>query len=93
MKLKKIYALMLSILFVAALSAQTKEVPTNKLIKTLEKNEQYNSVLVDKNYVTKRAIYCICKSDQDPDYEKALELANKYELPLIQLNESSNLSR
>lgn len=67
--------------------------PRNLLLKTLEKNEQYNSVLVDKNYVTKRAIYCICKSDQDPDYEKALELANKYELPLIQLNESSNLSR
>lgn len=40
MKLKKIFALMLSILFVAALSAQTKEVPTNKLIKTLEKNKK-----------------------------------------------------
>lgn len=38
MKLKKIFALMLSILFVAALSAQTKKVATNKLIKTLEKN-------------------------------------------------------
>ncbi len=38
MKLKKIFAFMLSILFIAALSAQTKEVPTNKLIKTLEKN-------------------------------------------------------
>ena len=30
MKLKKIFALMLSILFVAALSAQTKKVATNK---------------------------------------------------------------
>ena len=40
MKLKKIFALMLSILFVAALFAQTKEVPTNKLIKTLEKNKK-----------------------------------------------------
>lgn len=38
MKLKKIFALMLSILFVAALSAQTKKVATNKLIQTLEKN-------------------------------------------------------
>ena len=38
MKLKKIFAFMLSILFVAALSAQTKKVATNKLIKTLEKN-------------------------------------------------------
>ncbi len=38
MKLKKIFALMFSILFVAALSAQTKKVATNKLIKTLEKN-------------------------------------------------------
>lgn len=38
MKLKKIFALMFSILFVAALSAQIKKVPTNKLIKTLEKN-------------------------------------------------------
>lgn len=38
MRLKKIFALMLSILFVATLSAQTKKVATNKLIKTLEKN-------------------------------------------------------
>lgn len=38
MKLKKIFAFMLSILFVAALSAQTKKVATNKLIQTLEKN-------------------------------------------------------
>ena len=38
MKLKKIFAFILSILFVAALSAQTKKVATNKLIKTLEKN-------------------------------------------------------
>lgn len=40
MKLKKIFLVMLSILFVAALFAQTKEVPTNKLIKTLEKNKK-----------------------------------------------------
>ncbi|MDD7610649.1 MAG: SUMF1/EgtB/PvdO family nonheme iron enzyme [Spirochaetales bacterium] len=40
MKLKKIFLVMLSILFVAALSAQTKEVHTNKLIKTLEKNKK-----------------------------------------------------
>lgn len=40
MKLKKIFAFMLSILFVAALSAQTKKVATNKLIKTLEKNKK-----------------------------------------------------
>lgn len=38
MKLKKIFLVMLSILFVAALSAQTKKVATNKLIQTLEKN-------------------------------------------------------
>ncbi|MDY4831625.1 MAG: SUMF1/EgtB/PvdO family nonheme iron enzyme [Treponema sp.] len=38
MKLKKIFLVMLSILFVATLSAQTKKVATNKLIKTLEKN-------------------------------------------------------
>ena len=61
--------------------------PRNLLLKTLQKNEQYNSVLVDKRYVTRRAVYCICKSETDPDYEKALELANKYELPLIKLNE------
>ena len=46
MKLKKIFALMLSILFVAALSAQTKEVPTNKLIKTLEKNKKTEIVFI-----------------------------------------------
>lgn len=40
MKLKKLFALMLSILFVATLSAQTKKVATNKLIKTLEKNKK-----------------------------------------------------
>ena len=40
MKLKKIFLVMLSILFVTTLSAQTKEVPTNKLIKTLEKNKK-----------------------------------------------------
>lgn len=40
MKLKKLFTLALSILFVAALFAQTKEVPTNKLIKTLEKNKK-----------------------------------------------------
>ena len=37
---------MLSILFVAALSAQTKEVPTNKLIKTLEKNKKTEIVFI-----------------------------------------------
>ena len=46
MKLKKIFALMLSILFLAALSAQTKEVPTNKLIKTLEKNKKTEIVFI-----------------------------------------------
>ena len=40
MNLKKLFALMLSILFVATLSAQTKKVSTNKLIKTLEKNKK-----------------------------------------------------
>lgn len=40
MKIKKLFALMLSILFVATLSAQTKKVATNKLIKTLEKNKK-----------------------------------------------------
>jgi hypothetical protein len=40
MKLKKLFTLTLSILFVATLSAQTKKVATNKLIKTLEKNKK-----------------------------------------------------
>lgn len=40
MKLKKLFTLTLSILFIATLSAQTKKVATNKLIKTLEKNKK-----------------------------------------------------
>ena len=40
MKLKKLFILTLSILFIATLSAQTKKVATNKLIKTLEKNKK-----------------------------------------------------
>ena len=40
MKLKKIFILILSILFIATLSAQTKKVATNKLIKTLEQNKK-----------------------------------------------------
>ena len=62
--------------------------PRNLILKTIEKNEEYNTVLVNKNYIDKRAVYCICNSEKDSDYEKALELANKYELPLIRLNES-----
>ena len=46
MKLKKLFTLALSILFVPALSAQTKEVPTNKLIKTLEKNKKTEIVFI-----------------------------------------------
>lgn len=62
--------------------------PRNLLLQTLEKKQEYNSVLVDKENVTRRAVYCICKSDKDPDYEKAQELANKYEIPFIPLYES-----
>ena len=60
-------------------------------MKTLSENKEYNSVLVNKKYVTKRAVYSICKSENDIDYKKAVELANKYELPLIPLYESDFL--
>lgn len=46
MKLKKLFTLALSILFVAALSAQTKKVATNKLIQTLEKNTKTEIVFI-----------------------------------------------
>ena len=62
--------------------------PRNLFMKTLNENREYNSVLVNKKYVTKRAVYCICKSENDIDYKKAVELANKYDLPLIPLHET-----
>ena len=62
--------------------------PRSLFLKTLNENKEYNSVLVNKKYVTKRAVYSICKSENDMDYKKAVELSNKYELPLILLNES-----
>lgn len=65
--------------------------PRNLFMKTLSENKEYNSVLVNKKYVTKRAVYSICKSENDIDYKKAVELANKYELPLIPLYESDFL--
>ena len=41
MKLKKIFALMLSILFVAVLSAQTKKIATNKdKVEVKQKNQE-----------------------------------------------------
>lgn len=61
--------------------------PRNLLLKTLEQNKEYNSVLVNQNNVTKRAVYCICRAENDVDYKKALELANKYELPLVPIHE------
>ena len=67
--------------------------PRNLLLQTLEKKQEYNSVVVDKEYVTIRAVYCICKSETDPDYEKAQELASKYEIPFIPLYESEEISR
>ena len=65
--------------------------PRNLLLKTLNENKEYNSVLVNKKYVTKRAVYSICRSENDMDYIKAVELANKYELPLISIRESDLL--
>lgn len=67
--------------------------PRNLLLKTLQNNKEYNDVLVDKNNVYRKAVYCICKSENDSDYMKALDLATKYDLPLIPLYESTNLSR
>lgn len=61
--------------------------PRNLMFKTVEQNKEYNSVLVNQKKITKKAIYCICKSESDMDYMKAEELANKYELPLIPIHE------
>ncbi len=46
MKIKKLFALMLSILFVATLSAQTKNIQKDKLLKTLEKNKKTEIVFI-----------------------------------------------
>lgn len=61
--------------------------PKNLITKTIEQNKEYNSVLVNKKNVMKKAVYCICKSENDIDYIKASEIANKYELPLIPIRE------
>lgn len=62
--------------------------PRNLLIKTLEYNKEYNSVLVNQDYIIKSAIYCICNSENDMDYKKASDLASKYDLPLIFMHET-----
>lgn len=67
--------------------------PRNLLNKTIELDKEYNNVLVDTDYVIKSAVYCICKDENDINYEKAYEIANKYELPLVSLNEFNRVSR
>lgn len=67
--------------------------PRNLMLKTLEQNKEYNSVLVNQNNLIKRAVYAICKSEDDIDYKKAVELANKYELPIIPIHECDMLSK
>ena len=65
--------------------------PRNLLAKITECNTSSNHVLVSKKDAMKRAVYCICKSEMDANYDKAQDLATKYELPLIVLYESDDI--
>ena len=57
--------------------------PRNLMIKTLNREDKTNTVLVNKKDIQKRAIYCICQNESDIHYQKAFELAAQYELPII----------
>lgn len=63
--------------------------PRNLMIKTLDREDKINNVLVNRQYVQKKAVYCVCKNDSDIHYEKASELAAQYDLPLIPIYENS----
>ena len=56
------------------------------LHKTKEEDINYNTVLLNKDYIYEAAIYCITNENKDDiNYEKGLELSEKYDLPLIPL--------
>lgn len=60
--------------------------PRMLLNKTREEQKNCNTVLLNKDYIYKAGIYCVTNEDYDDiSYEKAKELSEKYDLPLIPL--------
>lgn len=60
--------------------------PRMLLHKTKEEGINYNTVLLNKDCIYEAAIYCITNENKDDiNYEKGLELSEKYDLPLIPL--------
>lgn len=60
--------------------------PRMLLLKTKEEKKNYNTVLLNSEYIYKAGIYCITNENNDDiNYEKAKELSEKYDLPLIPL--------
>ncbi|MDD3452848.1 MAG: hypothetical protein PHN42_01030 [Bacilli bacterium] len=67
--------------------------PRNLIVKTIKNNKKYNEVLIDKKYAKRIGILCIVNNTEDDIcYNKAKDLADKHELPLIPIitsNESN----
>jgi len=60
--------------------------PRMLLLKTKQEKCNHNTVLLDSDYIYIAAVYCVTNQNKDDiNYEKALDLAQKYDLPFIPL--------
>ena len=57
--------------------------PRNLMVKTIEADAKCNRILTYTKYITKIGIFCVTNNEEDICYQKALDLASLFDLPLI----------
>jgi len=57
--------------------------PRNLMVKTIDSNSKCNNILTNTKYINKTGVFCVTENEEDLCYQKALDLANMFDLPLI----------